>query len=82
MADLSNKLSCQTKKTLLFFFMGYFFMLTLLYKKIIKNGKKLKKQKSGFVCAYDRILNKNVCAFLTKTNIKKKKIYMFQKYQK
>jgi len=56
-------------------------MLTLLYKKIIKNGKKLKKQKSGFVCAYDRILNKNVCAFLTKTNIKKK-IYMFQKYQK
>jgi hypothetical protein len=37
-------------------------MLTLLYKKNYKkHDKKLKKQNSGFVCAYDRILNKNVC---------------------
>jgi hypothetical protein len=43
--------------------MGYFLiMLTLLYKKNYKkHDKKLKKQNSGFVCAYDRILNKNVC---------------------
>jgi hypothetical protein len=44
-------------------------MLTLLYKKkkkYKKHYKRLKKQKSGCVCAYNRILNKNVCAFLTK----------------
>jgi hypothetical protein len=55
-------------------------MLTLLYKKNYKKTKK--KQKCGFVCAYDHILNKNVCAFLTKKYKNKNDFFMFQKYNK
>jgi len=56
-------------------FMKYFFMLTLLYKKIKKYDKN-KKNKSVFLYV-NQILNKNVCVFLTKTINKNKNDFSY-----